>query len=418
MGTQSDMRRNFLWNTAGNLTYFACQWALTILAVRLAGVDASGIYNTALTVTNIFLSVASFGMYNFQVSDAQNKYAQTAYVKSRLYTCTLSVVGCLAFVALGALTGANPYTLTECVCIALVLLYRLVESVTDVYNAIDQKHGRLDIVGKTYAARGVISLVTFALGLRITHSMSITLFIMLVGNIAFFVAYTLPKALPFYTKTSVLRKTVFALLLECSPLAIYAVLNTTTSSIPKIILGRVLGTTALGIYSPVTAPELLLQVGASYLFTPFITVFSEHFSNKNQKRFLKAVGAVSCMILILLPVGLLIAQYIGRWGLRTFVSAHVEQYSYLLAPMVYAAILTALVLFFSMVLTVMRCMRGLIFANIIGIVVAATVSEPLITAFELQGTTYASIAALCAQLLCLIIVGVRKSSSHFADEPM
>ncbi len=415
MNTQSDMRRNFLWNTAGNLVYFACQWALTILAVRLAGVEASGIYNTALTVTNIFLSLASFGMYNFQVSDADNKYPQSAYVKSRIYTCALAVLACFAFVVYGALTGENPYTVTECMCIALVLLYRLVESVTDVYNAIDQKSGRLDIVGKTYAARGIISLVTFAAALRLTQSIAVTLLVMLIGNIAFFAAYTLPKVEQFYTKTSVLRKTVFALLLECAPLAIYAVLNTTTSSIPKIILGRVLGSDALGIYSPVTAPVLLLQVGASYLFTPFITIYSDRFFNKDKKGFAKSVGAVALMILALLPVGLLVAEYLGPWGLRTFVSAQVEEYSYLLAPMVYSAIITALVLFFSMVLTVMRCMRGLIFANIIGIVVAATVSEPLIAVFELQGTTYASIAALSAQLLCLIIVGMSKSSKHFAD---
>ena len=36
-----------------------------------------------------------------------------------------------------------------------------------------------------------------------------------------------------------------------------------------------MGETALGIYGPVTQPVVLLQVGATYLFNPFITVFAE-----------------------------------------------------------------------------------------------------------------------------------------------
>ena len=99
------LRRNFLWNTFGQLTYMLCQFLCGILVVRLAGEQVSGVYNTALTATGIFLSIASYGMYSFQVSDIRGKYGASTYIRSRVWTCALAVALCIGFVAVSALTG-------------------------------------------------------------------------------------------------------------------------------------------------------------------------------------------------------------------------------------------------------------------------------------------------------------------------
>ncbi|MEG2842616.1 MAG: hypothetical protein RR900_03950, partial [Ruthenibacterium sp.] len=320
---------------------------------------------------------------------------------------------CICYIILVAIVKVTPYSAEQILCIFLVLGYRLIESITDVYNAIDQKHGRLDIVGKTYAARGVLSLALFAITLRITVNLPITLALMLLGNLLFFVLYTKPQTKPFYEKSKTEWRTVMALLVECAPLAVYCFLNTSAASIPKIMLELVLGNDALGIYGPVTAPVLLLQVGATYLFTPFITVFSDKYAQRDKKGFARAIGSVLAIILILLPVGLLVSHFLGEWGLATFVSENLVEYSYLLAPMVFSAVLTALVLFFSMVLTIMRCMRGLIFANVCGIAVAMLCSVNCIEQWGMQGTTYAAILALLTQIVCLVCVMFAKAKQHF-----
>ncbi len=410
------MRRNFLWNTFGNILYMGCQFLCGILVVRLAGEVNSGNYNIALAVTNIFVSVASYGMYSFQVSDVENKYSQSTYIASRMTTCVLATVLCMGYTLLGATLGENPYSKLQCACILLYQAYRMVESITDVYNAIDQQNERLDIVGKTYAVRGVASLAVFVAVLWVTHDMVLTLLFMVAVNVLLFFFYTLPKARPFYTRSAVTESAVLALLWECLPLAVYNVLANTTASIPKLMLEKILGETALGIYSPVTQPVLLLQVGATYLFTPFITLFAQNYAERNRRGFYKAILAVQGIVLALLPAGLLVCRYLGRWGLAVFVGAGLESYAYLLAPMVVSAVLTAMMLFYSMVLTVMRCMRGLIFANVCGIITAACISSPCIRRWELQGTTFATIGALCVQCVCLAAITLVNARRHFASE--
>lgn len=196
------LRRNFLWNTFGQLTYMLCQFLCGILVVRLAGEQVSGVYNTALTATGIFLSIASYGMYSFQVSDIRGKYGASTYIRSRVWTCALAVALCIGFVAVSALTGENPYSAQQSVCVLLFLGYRMVESLTDIYNAIDQRSGRLDIVGKTYAVRGAVTLASFTLTLWLTQDIVLTLALMLGASLVVFFVYSLPQARAFYAPGS------------------------------------------------------------------------------------------------------------------------------------------------------------------------------------------------------------------------
>ena len=106
-----------------------CQFLCGILVVRLAGEQVSGVYNTALTATGIFLSIASYGMYSFQVSDIRGKYGASTYIRSRVWTCALAVALCIGFVAVSALTGENPYSAQQSVCVLLFLGYRMVAAV-------------------------------------------------------------------------------------------------------------------------------------------------------------------------------------------------------------------------------------------------------------------------------------------------
>ncbi len=410
-----NIKRNFLWNTVGSLTYFAAQWLFTLLVWRFGNIQTAtqnaGLLNISLTLTNTFLALASYGMYNYQVSDLTGKFNNTSYVYSRNFTCFTAVMLCAVYV-FGVGFFNTPYAIPQILCIFFMLLFRMVESKTDVYNAILQKNYRLDLVGKTYALRGIISLLCFVVCLALTNSVTTTLFVLLLFNVSIYLFFTKRIIKPFYNKEETNFSQVKALLIVCAPLALYSILSTASANIPKILLERIHGAEILGIYGSVTAPVLLLQIGATYLFTPFITYFANYYNSKNKAAFYKILLKVSAAIFALMPLGFLVAHFLGEWGLATFVNANLSQYQYLLMPMVICAVLAAYVLFVSMVLTVMREIKGLILANVFGIITAFVVSVPLINAFNMQGTSFAAIAALLVQtaFLCVfLILKIKKS---------
>ena len=63
------VRQNTLWYTAGYLTYLVVQWLITVLAVRLGSYEDGGVLSLAISLSNFFFTVCTFGLRNFQVSD-------------------------------------------------------------------------------------------------------------------------------------------------------------------------------------------------------------------------------------------------------------------------------------------------------------------------------------------------------------
>ena len=89
------------------------------------------------TYTNIFLTIAQYGMYSFQVSDVHDKYPQYCYVRSRAYTIALATAVCC--VTLTFCAAALGYTALQCGCIFLYHAYRI-----DVYKR--QSPNRVSLV--------------------------------------------------------------------------------------------------------------------------------------------------------------------------------------------------------------------------------------------------------------------------------
>lgn len=156
------MKASILWNSWGSIFYLGCQWLLTVLVVRLAGVEESGILSLAMSVSNIWYSLAVYGMRNYQVSDVTDKYKNGTYIFSRWITGFLSLAGCVIY------TAVISYSLEQKLCILIYFLYKLTEAYFDIYAGIYQKEWRMDFIGKSMTARGVLTLEAsrLFLGLR------------------------------------------------------------------------------------------------------------------------------------------------------------------------------------------------------------------------------------------------------------
>ena len=61
----SQLQKNLIFNTAGSLLFYVCQAVMNLLVTALAGVEANGLLATAMTIANVALSAASFGMRTF-----------------------------------------------------------------------------------------------------------------------------------------------------------------------------------------------------------------------------------------------------------------------------------------------------------------------------------------------------------------
>ncbi len=401
--TDSNLKRNLLFNTAGNIVYFLCQWLITgFLVKRLAPDEQSGLVNAGLlaaasSAVNVFLTLASYGMRSFQVSDLKGRYTNGDYIASRAVTVTAAAVLCLA----AALAAG--YEARLVVCIAFFLVFKLIESVSDVFHGFAQKRDRMDIIGVSCLCRGVLSAVCFSAVYAATGNIVPALAVMAAVCAAFSAYRDIYKTRPYYLPTGgASARRVAALLLECLPLAAYSFLNTGAASIPKLVLERVWGDAVMGIYGLTNSPVLILQVGVSFMFAPFLTSFSRLHADGDKKGFLSLTFKICAGVAALTLAATAAVVPLGRWGLGLLYGEGVAAHSYLLPPMVLCSGLTSLVIFLCMLLTVTRCFKGLIAGTAAGIALSAAASALLVPSLGMTGTSLACLVALVCELAVLV----------------
>ena len=273
---KKQLGKSVIWNTLGNLVYYASQYVLLILAQRLAGATVSGQVSVAMSIAAICLSFSNYGMRSFQISDFAHKYNDKVYRDSRRLTVLLAGLGCAVF------AFAVSYTPEQRWVILLYTIARLSEGYIDVWHGYLQKADRMDLVGKLFGLRGILTIVGFAGGLMLTKNVVVTMGILAVLSWACVLFADVPpsrKAADFSDKAS---GTVAMLLWECAPLAVYSFLNSSIGSVVKLMCERIVGTVEFAYFNNVFAPVQIIQVGAMYIFAPFMMYFARSWEKKDK----------------------------------------------------------------------------------------------------------------------------------------
>lgn len=378
------MQSSIIWNSLGSIFYLGCQWLITVLVVRLSGVAEAGILSLAMSVSNIWYCFAVYGMRNFQVSDAINKYNDGTYIISRIVTGVTSLAGCIIYIMV------IPYDSYQRECILLYFLYRLTEACFDVYAGIFQKNWRLDLAGKSMILRGTLTLISFIIVLKTTQNMFVTFSVMAILctlSVVFYDVFTAGKLFQIRIKTS--KKMVLNLLKECLPLVVYTLLSSAIGTVPRLYMERILGNYELGIYGSVATPTLIIQMGATYIFNPFVTLFAEKYYNREKKQFIHALVKCICAVAILAVIGIIGGKLLGNWGLNLLYGPEVAEYHELLIPLILCTILTAFAWLLCGVLTAVREFKGLVISNIVAVIVSLLISYPFEAGFGMQGASLA-----------------------------
>lgn len=396
MNNASQLRRNVILNTAGNLVFFASQYLLIILVMRLSGAYANGLLSTAMNLANPVLSFACYGMRSFQISDFTPQYSDRTYLRSRYITVLAAGLGCCGFAMLVS------YTAEQRIVIFLYTLCRLSEGLVDVWHGYLQKAERMDLVGISFGVRGLASILSFAAGLALTQDLILTLAVMCALNWL----YVFLADIPFGRKSADFAfsggGTVFALLLECLPLAVYSFLNSSVGSVVKYYCERICGTEVFGNFNSVFAPVQILQVGAAYIFVPFLTWFAHWWTDREGKRYRRGLLITFAALAGLWLCGGIGAALLGPWAFRLLYGEKILAYMGILQPLVAATIITTLVLILCHLLTIAREMRGLILGNLAGIAASFVLASPMIRAFGATGAAWATVFSRLVQAIVML----------------
>ena len=299
------MRENMLWNSAGSITYLACQWLVTVLIVRLSdGYNAAGLLSLASSVTGTFGTFANYKMGVYQISDIKHENTTSEYLGFRLITLGGSFIACIIYSLITC-------PLSSILTITLYFIFKAVGLVIDIMHGLDQVNRRMDFIGKSFILQGVSTLAAFTVVFGLTQSLDLAIMAMTAAAFGVLFLFDLPHSRTFESYgVHITAKKTFYLLKRSFSAVLASLACSAIYTAPKQLLLVMVSDAALGIYSSAAAPALVVQMGATYLYAPLLDVFARHHYERNKQEMLRllkrtALGVIAIGIVCYIGAGLL-----------------------------------------------------------------------------------------------------------------
>lgn len=389
------LRANMLWNTAGSMTRLACNYLVTIAVVRLSsGFDANGALTLASTVSSLAMPFAEFRLRTLHVTDVDDERSSREYIGLRLVTSVIAFV-------LGVVYSLLTNSVASLPVVTLYLIYSIVTSFIEGFHAIDQRHRRMDYIGISYMLQGLSTLAVFCLGLWLTNSLELAVGLMAVAAFAVGLFYDIPRTRRFEAlRPQLVWSQVTRTLITLLPLVLAQVASSAVLAIPRQELARSMGDEALGIYASIAAPVVIVQMGAAYVYGPLMGEFAESFQ-RNKRAGLRLLGKTVLAVLVLSAVLSVALLFLGKPILWLMFGERVLPYISLLQPTIVCTVITAFAWFFNDLLLALRDFKAAFIGNIAAVIVTLASSSWMVHTFEMNGVSWAGVAAYSAAVLVM-----------------
>jgi O-antigen/teichoic acid export membrane protein len=405
------LRSNFLWTLGGTVVYALCQWLMLVILAKAGSREIVGLFSYALAATAPPMLLSNMQLRTIQAGDSTGRFAFEDYFGVRL------VATGIAFLFIVAIALASGPAGSAAVVIGLGLA-KSFESISDVTFGGLQRQERMEIIARSFIAKGLLSVVALYAGIRLWGSLVAGVGLLALAWAAVLLLYDLPRLRNVLQqggsseKIGVKLSRARSLTAMAMPLGIVMLLVSLSSSVPRYFIEHQLGLAELGVFSAVNyllAAGLTVLSALGHAVTPRL---ARSFENADWKPF-------SRLLLLLLVFssaiglgGVLVAAGGGRLLLQKIYRPEYGDAHVLLIWTMGAAWMAYIGSALGYAVTAARSFRGQPYAC--GAMLAATTIGCwlLVPSYQLVGATVAIGLGFLVQAVAWVLLLTRAISSR------
>lgn len=398
----------YFWNLLGNLAFAGSSVLFTLIVTRMTSPKEADSFSLAYGIAAILVVVGMFQVRSYQGTDVHYRHSFTSYSIARGLSLLLMVA---IFFPYLFISGIDLHESSKITIIALYVLFRMCEAISDLCQGLFQRHERLDIAGKSMTIRYSISTILLLVFLLVTKSLTQSLLYLVLLNFIFVFSYDYVKSKEFESidfSVKNLKSNLFdaiVILKNCIPLFISGFLLAYIFNEPRIAidseirLGHFIAGTQRDyniLFMPVFFMSLFILI-----LRPLTTQLAILWKNKDLEKF---DAIIKELLVIVLGVGLILtvlAYLIGTPILSLVFGLPLYQHSSTLAILVFSGILYSLGIVFGDVMTVIRKQTYLLPVYLFMFIISKLTNDYLVHRLGLLG----------ASLSFLIVMSVYFSGS-------
>lgn len=393
MNNTPSQKSIYIWNLLGNFAAAAVSVLYLLIVSRMQTSEVADQFSLATSIGNLWIIIGQFQVRNYQATDVKSSHPFSAYYFTRLLTVTMMVISLFPY-----LWRINyDFTNNSVMIITWIIVYRVADAFSDLFQGYFQQHGRLDIAGKAMVYRYALSVLILLFGLLLSHSMVLTLLALALFNLFFVFSYDyahfkLFDKLSFRNIFS--RNTIdesFKIIRVCFSLFIYGFLLTLVFNEAKLSIS---GAYAKGIveagaqrdYNILFMPVFFMSL-CILVVRPLITQMAELWQRKKFQVFYKMFLKI---LLLTLSIGIVITfltYLIGVNVLSLIFGLDLLKYKLELTILVLSGVLYSFSIILENILIIMRKHYYLLSVYILMFIVTKMITTELVNKYQIMGAS-------------------------------
>lgn len=408
-------RDSYIWNMTGSMLNAFQSVIMLMVLTRAVNLYEAGLFTIAYANANLFLNIGKYGVRNFQVSDTNHQFSFREYNRSRYITTSIMLIVSIGYVAIAA--HANNYPAEKSQIIIWMCLFKVIDSLEDVYHGLYQQNNRLDIAGKCMTLRMLFTIIVFAVCLMIWKRLLPALIVSTIFTTIVYILFTILTCGEFkqyygdVNAANIIRQ--FRL---CFPLFLGTFLAFYIGNAPKYAIDSILNDEMQACYGFIAMPVFVIGLLNNFIFNPIISKMSLMWNDGEIKPFLKLFAK---QLLIVLGIAIICeagAYVLGIPVLSWLYNTDLTPYKTELLVLLLGGGFFALSGLLVTIITILRMQKVLAIGYSIVALIALFLSNIMVEKYAIMGASVLYLVLMV--LLCVLfaiplwgkICKVRKAS--------
>ena len=342
-------KKNFLWNAIG-LSMNAFNSLFFLIVVKwINGINQAGVFTYAFSLVNLFYVISNYYTRTYQIANYNNNKNFNQFLTSRIIFSAITIFLMVLFLII------NKFSIFKSTVILLLLLFRIVESISDCLYGVVQDRGELYKAGISLFIKGVSGLIIFLIVDYLSSNLYISIISLFVVNLLFFILYDINNIKKYKIDKYKFDISNFKLILiEAFPIFIFTFLSIYLANMQKYILTYYVSNNIQTIFGILIMPATMLSLVGNYLIMPFINKLNLELKNKNISKFYNISYKILFSLILFGILAVVVSYIIGIPVLNIIYNVKLNKYKILLIIIIISSVLNAISMIISNLMIILN----------------------------------------------------------------
>lgn len=396
-------KSEFIWNSIASFVASMLNAVLLLFCTRINGTDMAGMFSISFATSVILNAIGDYGIRIYQVTDSERKYQFGEYIALRIVVVAIMVMVAIGFVLMSG------YDTTKLVITLLLVLFRVIDNLSETYQGEFQVQGRLDLGGKSVVIRNGLAILMFLVADILTKNMMISCVVLFLSNLLLFLLFD-KRCIKKFNQDKIIftKDIVFSMLKECFPVFVSTILSLYLTNAVKYAIDRVSTYEMQTYYNIIYLPTFTINLASIFIIKPMLKVLGDIWNEKKYQEMLKVITKISGLILVVTLLIEIVCFAIGTQLLSFVYGVELNQYRVDLCLLVLSGGLYALTVLFLYILTTMREQKKATIGYLVTSIFALVIPNLFVQKYGMIGASLSNLLITFLLLVFLVIPFVIK----------